>query len=31
LQARQRPSVDSLRQHQTAPQVAQVIGQQAQL
>jgi hypothetical protein len=27
LQARQRPGVDSLRQHQTTPQVAQVVGQ----
>jgi hypothetical protein len=31
LQARQRPGVDSLRQHEATPQVAQVVGQQAQL
>jgi hypothetical protein len=31
LQARQRPDLDSLRQHLTAPQIAQVLGQQAQL
>ena len=30
LQARQGPGVNSLRQHQTAPQIAQVVGQQAQ-
>ena len=31
LQACQRPGVDSLRQHEPPPQVAQVVGQQAQL
>ena len=31
LQARQRPRVDPLRQHQPAPQVPEVIGQDAQL
>jgi hypothetical protein len=31
VQARQRPGVDSLRQHRAAPQLAQVVGQQAQL
>lgn len=31
LQARQRPGVDSLWQHEATPQVAQVVGQQAQL
>jgi len=31
LQARQRLGVDSLRQHEPAPQVAQIVGQQAQL
>jgi hypothetical protein len=31
LQARQRPGINFLRQHQTAPQVAQVVSQQAQL
>jgi hypothetical protein len=30
LQARERPVVDSLRQHQPPPQVAQVVGQHAQ-
>jgi hypothetical protein len=30
LQARQRPRVDPLRQHQPAPQVPEVIGQDAQ-
>ena len=31
LQARQRPGVNSLRQYEPAPQVAQVVGLQAQL